>query len=174
MVNIKLQINQNSSLSDLYAFYRKEKDSRIKERSLILIHSKEGKTTREIGKIVKKSPTTVAMWIRRFNKFGFNGLKDVPKSGRPKRMNDESFNEIKHDLAKSPETFGYDKQFWCPKLLRIHIEKNYNALYTERHSARIMRKFNYTLIKPRTTDIRKNPADKQGFREKLKKTSKHR
>lgn len=169
MVNLRLEITQKVSLRDLETFYRKEKHSRIKERALILIHSKEGKTTREVARTVKKSPTTVSLWIRRFNEEGFGGIKNKPKAGRPTKAAKDSFEAIREDLAKSPESFGYNQQFWSTKLLRTHIREHYKAEYTDRHIIRLLHVFGYSLIKPRPNDYRKSPAKKQDFKEAFKK-----
>jgi putative transposase len=169
MVNIKLEVTQNVSLSELSAFYRKEKQGRIKERALILLHSKEDKTTREIARILKKSPTTVSLWIRRFNKEGFDGLRNKPKEGRPTKVVKDNFESIREDLAKSPEHFGYDQQFWSTKLLKTHIKEHYQTEYTYRHLIRLFHEFGYSLIKPRPNDYRKSPAKKQDFKESFKK-----
>ena len=169
MVNIKLEITQKVSLRELETFYRKEKQARIKERSLILIHSKEGKTTREIAMIVKKSPTSVSLWIRRFNKEGFAGLNNKPKAGRPTKAARGSFDSIKEDLDKSPEIFGYTQQFWSTKLLKKHIKEHYKTEYTDRHIIRVFHNSGYSRIKPRPEDYRKDPAKKQVFKEDFKK-----
>jgi len=170
MVNIKLEITREVSPSVLSDFYRKEKQGKLKERYLILLHSKEGLNTREIAGILKKSPTTVSLWIRRFNEEGFEGILNKPKSGRPSKTSKRSFEAIKEDLAKSPQHFGYTQQFWTTKLLKAHIKKRYKTEYTNRHILRIFHGFGYTLIKPRPSDYRKSPAKKQEFKDNLKKT----
>jgi putative transposase len=170
MTYTKCCLRQDISLSDLIAFCRKEKDPRAKERLLALIQIKKGKTTREVGDLTGRNWSTIAKIAARFNQEGFDGLRDKPKDGRPKKAGNEAFGKIKEDLAKSPIEFGYKQQFWSPKLLRIHLEKNYETLYTERHSIRLMRQFDYSIIKPRPADYRKDPAKKQVFKDDLKKT----
>jgi putative transposase len=169
MVNLRLEITQNVSLRDLENFYRKEKQSKIKERALIIISSLEGKTTREAGMSARMSHISASKWIKRFNKEGFDGLRDKPKTGRPSKAAHGSFDSIKDDLDKSPEEFGYNQQCWSTKLLKKHIKEHYKTEYTDRHIIRILHKSGYSRIKPRPEDYRKSPAKKQGFKEDFKK-----
>ncbi len=169
MTYTKCFLRQDISLSDLLDFYRKEKDAKTKERVLAVINVKKGKTTRKVGDMLGRDWSTIAKLVRRFNKEGFIGLKDKPKAGRPSKVALGSFDLIKEDLAKSPESFGYSQQFWSTKLLRKHIRDHYKAEYTERHAQRIFHEFGYGLIKPRPEDYRKSPAKKQDFKEAFKK-----
>ncbi len=171
MVNIKLKITQNNSSRDLKLLYSKERDSRVKERLLMIIHTKEGRTTREVAGIVKKSYVSVANWVNRFNKEGLAGLKNKQRSGKPPKMEEEQFKTLESDLEKSPKEFGYKQTFWNTKLIRIHILQYYITSYSDRHVQRLMHKFGYSLIKPRPRHFKRNPSQKEEFAQALKKTS---
>ena len=149
MTRTQLQITQNISGRDLKLLYSKEKDPKVKERLLMVIHAKEGRTSREIANILKKSFKSVTIWINRFNKKGLEGLKNRSKSGKPPKMNKEQFQSLEKDIEKSPRDFGYNQDFWTTKLLRIHILQHYITSYTDRHMQRLFHKFGYSLIKSR-------------------------
>ena len=172
MTRTQLEITQNISGHDLEILYSKEKDPKIKERLLMIIHAKEGRTSREIGNITKKSFKIVTIWINRFNKEGIGGLKNKPKSGKPPKMNKEQFKKLKEDIEKSPKKFGYKQSFWNTKLIRIHILQHYITNYTDRHVQRLMHKFGYSLIKPRSRHFKRDPSQKEEFTQALKKTRK--
>lgn len=170
MVNIKLEITRNISGHDLEILYKKEKDLKVKERLLMLIHAKEGRTTREISKIVRKSYVSVCKWINRFNKDGIEGLKNKKKSGKPPKMNKEQFKMFEEDLEKPPSEFGYKQPFWDPKMLEIHARQHYITIYTRRHMQRLFHKFGYSLQKPRPRHTRRDEKEMGEFTEALKKT----
>src|SRR3989344_5266568 len=48
--------------------YKKENDGKIKERILMLIHSYEGKSSREVGKILQCDQKLVLYWKNRYEK----------------------------------------------------------------------------------------------------------
>jgi putative transposase len=171
MTRTQLRITRNISGHDLELLYFKEKDPKIKERLLMVIHIKEGHTTREVSKIVKRSFKTVAIWINRFNKDGLEGLKNKPKPGKPPKMNKEQFKRLEKDLEKSPAEFGYNQVFWNTRLIKIHILQHYITSYTDRHVQRLLHKFGYSLQKPRPRHTRRNDKEMEEFKENLKKTS---
>lgn len=170
MVNIKLEITQNISGRDLEILYKKEKDPRVKERLLMIIHTKEGHTTREVAKIVRKSYVSVSKWINRFNKEGVEGLRDKKRPGKPPKMKKEQFKRLEEDLEKLPNAFGYNQPFWTTKLVRIHIRQHYITNYTYRHIQRLFHKFGYSLKKPRPVHAGKNDSEVKEFKDTLKKT----
>jgi len=172
MTRIQLEITQNIPGHELESLYRKEKNPKVKERLLMILHAKEGRTSREIGNIIKKSFKTVTIWINRFNKEGIDGLKNKSKSGKPPKMNKGQFRKLKEYLEKSPKEFGYKQSFWTTKLVRIYILHHYITSYTDRHVQRLMHKFGYSLIKPRPRHIKRNTSKKDEFTETLKKTRK--
>lgn len=170
MVNIKLEITQNISGRDLEILYKKEKDPKVRERLLMIIHTKEGHTTREVAKIVKKSYVSISKWISRFNKEGLEGLKNRLKPGKPPKMSKEQFQSLKKDIEKSPIDFGYKQPFWDTKLLNMHIRQHYIKNYTRRHVQRLFHRFGYSLQKPRPRHTRRNEKEMEEFTDALKKT----
>lgn len=169
MVNTRLEITQNISGRDLEIFYKKEKDPKVKERLLMIIHAKEGWVTREVAKAVKMSYGIVAYWIHRFNKEGIDGLKNKPKSGRPAKLEKDGFKALWNDIRKPPAEHGYNQQFWSTKLLRIHIREKYGKEYTQRHVQRLFHRLGFSLIKPRPRHIKADKAEEIEFKQSFKK-----
>jgi len=170
MVNKKLEVTWEISGRDLEILYKNEKNPKVKERLLMIIHTKEGRTTREVSKIVKKSYVMISHWINRFNKEGPYGLKDKPRPGKPLKLEKKEFTELKQDIKKSPKELGYKQEFWTTRLLRMHILRKYTTSYTERHTQRLFHKFGYSLIKPRPRHTKRDPSQKEEFADTLKKT----
>jgi len=169
MVNTKLEITQDISGRDLEFFYKKEKDPKVKERLLMIIHAKEGWSIRDVAKRVKRSFKIVAIWMHRFNKEGINGLRNKPKSGRPTKLEKDVFKTLWSDIRKTPIEYGYNQQFWSTKLLRIHIKEKYGKEYTQRHTQRIFHKLGFSLIKPSPRHIKANKAEEIAFKQNFKK-----
>jgi len=94
VVHLKRPIDIN----ELNEKYKVEKDPRVKERLLALIHLYEGKNVKEVSAIVKRSIRTVERWISAWNKNGYDGL--IPKfTGGPKpRLSDDEWNKIVKEI----------------------------------------------------------------------------
>ena len=86
-----MELNTNFSYKEIKLFYDGENDARLKERLFIILNTfkSKKKSSYEIAGNVLTSHTKVQRWIRRFNKYGVDGLKNKPKSGRPSHLNNE-------------------------------------------------------------------------------------
>ena len=81
---------------DLQDLYKKEKNPRIRERLLAMVHLYEGKNVYEVADILKKSKRTIKYWLSRWNKQGYEGLIPRNRSGaKPKMPYDEWDKVIK-------------------------------------------------------------------------------
>ena len=83
--------------------YKKEKDSNVKERILLVKRVKIDK--QEAASVAEhelnKSRWWAYKWLHRFDKDGLDGLKDQPRSGRPPDVPKGVMIKIKQELADS-------------------------------------------------------------------------
>ena len=70
------------SLGELRGRYRSEKDSKVKERLLAILHLHEGKMVKDFSDIVERSARSMERWSMGWNEKGYEGL--TPRfTGRP-------------------------------------------------------------------------------------------
>lgn len=81
-------------------------ESRIKERTLIILDWHEGKSYDETQKLRKVSRRVVAKWRSRFLQDRIEGLRDAPRSGKPVVITEVQKNNVIH-LACSKPGKGY-------------------------------------------------------------------
>jgi len=126
--------------------YKKERDGKIKERILMLIHSYEGKSSRDVGKILQCDQKLVLYWKKRYVSEGLEGLKTKPRSGKPtlfsRRQEEKMKKKIAEDNPANP---------WTTKKVCDLIKKETSIQYTQRHVQRILRKWDFNLLVPRPT-----------------------
>ena len=68
-----------------------------------------------------------AVWVKRFNKKGVEGLKDKPRSGR-KRVHDEKVRSQLVSLAlQKPRSLEYPFELWTLERLQRAFEKKYEV-----------------------------------------------
>jgi putative transposase len=83
--------------------YKKEKDSNIKERILLVKRVKIDK--QEAASVAEnelnRSRWWAYKWLHRFDKEGLDGLKDQPRTGRPPDVPKEIMVKIRQELAES-------------------------------------------------------------------------
>jgi hypothetical protein len=81
---IVLSVEERRELEHVAACYtRPHKEV---QRAKLVLYASEGMTNVEIGRRLEMSPIVVGRWRRRFAEERLEGLKDRPRSGRPRRF----------------------------------------------------------------------------------------
>lgn len=156
---------EKEKIKELEKLYRKERDGRIKIRILSLILKLKGFSYNQISDILLTPKSTIADWIKRWEKEG--RFKDNPRSGAPRKLSPEKIEKLRADLNKNPKDFGYIQSAWTTELLRFHIKSKYGKEYNGRYLIRFLRKLGFELIKPRQKLYKRSEDEVKEYRKKL-------
>jgi transposase len=139
--------------SKLVNLYKKENDSKVKERLLLVIKVREDKQIPfRVVKEMHRSNPWASDWLKRYDEEGIDGLKDKPKSGRPSELSEEISLQIKKELSCS-------NQGWSTKQVEELIIKKSGIKYHYTHIYRILRKWGFKQKVPRKVHV--NTASKE-------------
>ena len=106
-------------------------------------------------------------WVENWNKFGYEGLKDNKRPGRPTRLNE---NEKKNLLEKVNDSKN-SSRITC-KILCIQVQEEFLKNLSDGAIRKFLHKHNLSWKKPKKKDYRQNEELKQEFEEELKKRPK--
>lgn len=148
----------NFTKDDLIRLYRSEKDVRIRERLLMLVHRKEGKSYRKISEILKVPYTTIQFWVKRSEKNGIEGLKRKKITVHRGYLTQQQEIEVR-EYAKGKTS----------KEIVEFIEKRYGKRYHLFYIPRFLKRIGLSLIKPRKKHYKSDDIKKQEFKEHIKK-----
>jgi transposase len=156
-----MHMNTNYQLSKIAKSLKTVKDPIIRERLLMVKHAYESDSLRTAAEHVGKSHVTVKYWKDRYEQHGLKGLKPIPKSGRPRKLDPEQEIRLKRVVTRKGNKNG-----WQVKELREYIKEQADVTYTLRHTTRIMQQWGLSHITPRAqyahTDIAANQAFLKG------------
>ena len=81
--------------------YRKEKDPGVRARMLAvrMVHVRK-RSVEDTADLLMQSPDWVRYWIRRYDR-GLDGLRDLPRCGRPRSIPASTLNRIIFELGSS-------------------------------------------------------------------------
>ncbi|MEC6831399.1 helix-turn-helix domain-containing protein [Photobacterium toruni] len=109
-------------MDDLSTKPQKTTNARMRLRLLAVYYFIDGKSRYQIARYLKVSRTSVNKWITQYLNYGFEGLKEKNRSGRPSRLNNEQCHKIQVFItenaiksqgqrlrAKDIQTFIYDE-----------------------------------------------------------------
>ncbi len=97
---------------------KNSRNSELRERALIILHSHHGKTVPEIQKELLRARNTVLHWIRRFNHFGLTGLENRKPPGAKEKFTPEVRKQIAEIASSDPQDLGLDFKSWSLSKLR--------------------------------------------------------
>jgi transposase len=147
-------------IEKLNVLIKKEKDARLKERLQAVLWRLENTTYTEIANRLKRKIDTVREWIKNWNKFGYEGLLDKPKSGRPTILSKNETKEIVDEL-KVKET---QSRTTCKTVVKKIIEK-FDKKISEAAVCTMLHKYKISWKKPDKVDYRRNEEQRKLFNE---------
>ena len=118
--------------------YKKEKDSNVKERILLVKRVKIDK--QEAASVAEhelnRSRWWAYKWLHRFDKDGLDGLKDKERSGRPPDVPKDTMINIRQELEDS-------NSGWDFRQVMDLIYKKTGVRYHEVHIYRLLHKWGF-------------------------------
>jgi putative transposase len=154
------------TLESLYQAYKTEEDAKVRERILMNIRLFEGKSLYEVGNEFRCVPSKAHYWKKRFRKMGVEGLRDRPRSGRPRLLSRRKEKVIRR-IIEGPHITEEGISSWTTTHVRELIRKKAGVTYTTRHVIRLMHRWGFEKIKPRPEHCR--AASKETRRRFFKK-----
>ena len=150
--------------SKLVNQYKKENDSKVKERLLLIIKVREDKQIPfHVVKELHRSNPWASDWLKRYDKEGLEGLKDRIKTGRPPELSEETSYQIKKELSNS-------NQGWTTKQVEQLIIKKSGIKYHYTHIYRILRKWGFKQKVPRKVHVNTaSQEEKEAFKKRQNK-----
>ncbi len=95
----------------------KIKDARLKTRYLIILHTAEGYSRRNIAKMLLCSPSTVDRVRKRFGEEGELGLIDQRGDNGSAKVNEDYILALVNAVERTPLDYGYHRPTWTQELL---------------------------------------------------------
>lgn len=157
------------SIEALGSAYRTEKDSKVRERILMIKMLREGKTSVDVGRELSCSHPKVLYWKYRFEEEGLAGLKTRRRQGRPPKVPMEKMERIK---AVVDGAGGGGGGWWTAKAVRELIQGEGGVSYSVRHVQRLLHVWGFDLIRPSRKHVNKAGKEEvEAFKKGLKKPS---
>ena len=105
-----------------------------------------GKIAAQVSREIHRSRSWACQWLKRYDKQGLDGLKDIPKGGRRPELSVEIEYKIKAILKES-------NQGWTTKQIEEVIIQNTGVRYHPNHIYRIVRKWGFKQKVPRKVHV---------------------
>ncbi len=93
-------------------------------RAAILLDAADGVPDMANAAARQVNRNSVVLCIRKYLRFGVEGaLGELPRSGKPRRLSDESIAWVQNLACQKPKDLGYAQELWTYKLLTGHVRR---------------------------------------------------
>lgn len=130
---------------------------RVSERMRMVLLSGRGYAVPQIAGIFECDEATVRTWLGRFETDGMDGLRDRPRSGRPRKADAGAREAIGRVLDHPPTAYGYLAGYWTVAMLAIHVTALLGVVLSPRTVRRTLRALDCRWRRPRHA-LRHDPA----------------
>jgi len=141
----------------------------IRIAGLLLLLS--GWKSTAVSQLFGLSRQAVVDWIRKANGQGLQSIYDVPRSGRPARLDRVAQSKLEKALEKSPEDFGLQRSRWDGTVVVEFLRKECNVELQPRQSRNWLKRLGFVLKQPTYRYLQANNKGVARFRRGLKKNS---
>ena len=147
---------------DLASLISKETNGRLRIRLLAMSHIRDGANRAETAKYLKVNRRMVNDWAKRFFNEGLDGLKEKPRTGRPKKLTSEQlnqFSEYVRNEAVKPQggrLNGHD--------FANYIDDQFNVRYTVQNVYLLLHQLNFSWITSRSKHPKQSEEKQEDFK----------
>ncbi len=153
-----LSVTAHDSTEELRALLARTRDEGYKKRIRAIIRLQEGEPHREVARSLGASPTSVCLWITKYNACGSLALAPN-KGGRPEG-NPKWDSAIFDELAKEIDTGGY----WSIPRMQKWISEHYKKDIPEQTVWYRMDKLDYSYKGARPHPVQGNKERQEAFK----------
>src|SRR6516225_3545432 len=159
-----LSIRRDRTPAVLRKLAKGESDSRITRRILAIASALDGNNRREAARSAGMDRQTLRDWVIRYNEYGLDGLADLPRDGRPPKLDAKEKAELMRIVlaGPDPEASGLSA-FTREDLVRICKKRFAKSLHVT-SMGRILRELGLSRQKGRPSHPEKDPAAQAAFK----------
>jgi transposase len=127
-----------------------KKDLKTKTRKIAIDLLNEGWNQSKVANFLGVSQGSISNWKNAFEKQGLEGLKAVPNTGRPSRLNKAQKEQLTIYLNQGAEAMGFTGNSWTQKRVSRLIAEKFSIEIKARQCGNILKELDYVLKLPQT------------------------
>lgn len=131
--------------------YRRTPIAAERTRCHIVLLSHQGLTPPAIAALVRVDPVTVHRTIRRYEAEGLPGLRDRPRSGRPRKVTPAWERQLLRLIETDPHRVGVPRTAWTAPALATYLAQQTGIHVHEDRVRHYLRQHDYVPRRPTWT-----------------------
>jgi len=161
---VAVPIRQDIPAEDLRRQARRESDGRVAARLLAVAAVLEGMSRGRAADLGGMDRQTLRDWVHRFNAEGIDGLRDRPRSGRPRLLAEEQYPDLARLIAQGPDLDREGVVEYRLAHIRGLALKHFGADYSHGGMHAVLQRMGFTWQTPRPIHPRSDLAIQEDFK----------
>jgi transposase len=157
-----MRVEPHDTLEELRAAVHRLSDADERDRVRMVMHAKEGETGEAIAQRLGYTSRAVRKWIRRYNEGGLDGLRDLPRSGRPRHLDVSKEAAVRQRLDAGAQPRDGVCTLRGEDVRRI-LEEEFGARYSLGGAYVVLHRLGYSSLVPRPQHPEADPAAQEEF-----------
>lgn len=157
-----MTVVEHDTLEELRAAVHRTHDADERDRVRMVVHAREGGTSSAIAQRLGYTDRAVRKWIRRYNDGGLAGLKDLPRSGRPRHLDTAKEDDVRSRLDAGAQVGDGVCALRGEDVRRI-LEEEFGARYSLSGAYVVLHRLGYSSLMPRPQHPEADPAAQEEF-----------
>lgn len=130
---------------------------RVAQRAWMVLWSSENISVPDIAHRLHLKPKTVHKWLTRYQQHGCEGLLDLPRTGRPRKVTAVAQQSIFTQINQPPSTFGYVFAIWTVVTLCAHLRSHCSLVLSRWRVRDVLHRLRYRFSRPKIAPRQVDP-----------------
>lgn len=157
-----MRVEPHDTLEELREAVHRVSDADERDRVRMVVNAKEGQTGVEIAQRFGYTDRAVRKWIRRYNEGGLAGLRDLPRSGRPRHLEATKEEDVRKRLDAGAR-LGDEMCVLRGADVRRILAEEFGARYSLSGTYVVLHRLGYSSLMPRPQHPDANPVAQEEF-----------
>ncbi len=152
------KLNRLKKEAEIYGEYR------VAKRIHAVILNSDELSSGDITSLLKSPRSKVSEWLRNYEDFGYEGLLEGQRSGRPCLLSPSEKEELSDIIESGPIAYGYLSGVWTSPMIARAIKEEFGIQYDPRHVLRILNELGFSHQRPKRKLAKADPIKQNQWR----------
>lgn len=163
-MGVALAVRRDIPAVELRRLARQEADGRVGSRLLAIANVLDGMDRATAARAAGMDRQTLRDWVIRFNDQGVDGLRDLPRSGRPAWLSEGQQATLKAIVLRGPNPERDGVSAWRAIDLCRVVEERFGVRYREGGMLRLLHALDLSWQKTRPRHPNADPMARERFK----------
>ncbi len=129
---------------------------RVAKRIHAVLLNDGGYTSGQITAMLKTPRSRASEWLRNYEQFGYDGLLEGYRSGRPPALTPGNKQALEDVIDSGPLAYGYLSGVWTAPMIAQVIQEQFGIAYHPGYVCRLLHRMGFSVQRPKRKLARAN------------------